>query len=142
MDKFKQPASVKAKQILLKTKKDAIAVIKELDSGAKFAELAKTKSTGPSGKNGGELGWFSKKKMVPAFSEAAFKLSKGAYTKTPVKTNFGYHVILVEDKKSKSTVAFAKIKDRLKYDLKTVKFRDKIKNLASSLKSKAKIVYK
>ena len=146
IDKFKQPPVVKAKHILVKEEKEAKDIIKELDGAkdkiAKFIELAKSKSTGPSGANGGDLGWFSAEKMVPEFSKVAFELKKGEYSKTPVKTQFGYHVIMTEDKKDKTTVEFDKIKEKLVFDLKTKKFRETIKNLAQDLKKKAKIVIK
>ena len=87
---------VHARHILLKTEEEAKAVIAELGKGGDFVELAKTKSTGPSGPRGGDLGFFEKKTMVPAFAAAAFATKVGEYTKTAVKTEFGYHVIKVE----------------------------------------------
>ena len=90
---------VKARHILVDTKEKAEAVIKELDGGADFAEVAKKESTGPSGPQGGDLGWFRKEAMVAPFAEAAFKMDKGSYTKEPVQTQFGWHVIQVEDKR-------------------------------------------
>jgi len=89
----------KARHILVKEETEAVAIIAELDKGGDFAELAKTKSTGPSGIQGGDLGWFSSDQMVPPFSEAVDKLEKGSYTKTPVQTQFGWHVIILEDKR-------------------------------------------
>jgi len=87
----------KARHILVESEDDAKAIIVELDGGADFVELAKSKSTGPSGPQGGDLGWFRSGTMVAPFSEAAAKLEKGSYTKAPVKTQFGWHVILLED---------------------------------------------
>ena len=87
---------VHARHILLKTEEEAKAVIAELGKGGDFVELAKTKSTEPSGPRGGDLGFFEKKTMVPAFAAAAFATKVGEYTKTAVKTEFGYHVIKVE----------------------------------------------
>lgn len=92
---------IKARHILVKTEEEAAAVISELDGGADFVELAKEKSTGPSGPKGGDLGFFGKGQMVPEFQDAAFGLENGAYTKTPVKTQFGYHVILREEEREK-----------------------------------------
>ncbi|MGF1631673.1 MAG: peptidylprolyl isomerase [Kiloniellaceae bacterium] len=86
-----------ARHILVETEEQAKEVIAELDGGADFAELAKERSTGPSGPNGGELPPFQAGEMVPAFSEAAFALEVGTYSKEPVHTQFGYHVIKVED---------------------------------------------
>jgi peptidyl-prolyl cis-trans isomerase C len=77
-------------------------VIAELDKGADFAELAKSKSTGPSGPRGGDLGFFGKGRMVPAFEAAAFALDKGAYTKEPVQSQFGWHVIRKDDEREQA----------------------------------------
>lgn len=103
----------KARHILVKEEADAVAVIVELDKGADFAELAKTKSTGPSNKQGGDLGWFAPKQMVPPFSEAVAKLEKGNYTKAPVKTQFGWHIILLEDSRVQTPPPFEAIKAQL-----------------------------
>ncbi len=90
---------IDARHILVKTEEEAKAIIAELDAGGDFAKLAKEKSTGPSGANGGTLGYFGKGQMVPEFEVVAFALEKGAYTKTPVKTQFGYHIILKQDER-------------------------------------------
>jgi peptidyl-prolyl cis-trans isomerase C len=87
---------VHARHILLKTEDEAKAVIAELDKGGDFVELAKSKSTGPSGPRGGDLGFFEQKTMVPAFAAAAFAMKAGEYSKVAVKTEFGFHVIKVE----------------------------------------------
>ena len=90
---------VKVRHILLKTEDVAKVIIAELKNGGDFAELAKKKSTGPSATDGGDLGFFGKGQMVPAFEKAAFALKTGAFTETPIKTQFGWHVIKVEDRK-------------------------------------------
>lgn len=90
---------VSARHILVKTEEEAKAIIAELEAGADFVELAKTKSTGPSGPKGGDLGYFTKGRMVPEFETAAFAIEKGDFTKEPVKTQFGFHIIKVEDKR-------------------------------------------
>jgi parvulin-like peptidyl-prolyl isomerase len=147
-DKFIKPQTAKARHILLKTKKEAEAVIAELKglSGdalkKKFIELAKSKSTGPSAKNGGDLGWFNARQMVAPFSKATFAQAKGEVTKTPVKTQFGYHVILTEDKKGGEKVSFATAKIRIENALKMKKFRDDVAKTAKDLRKKAKIVLK
>ncbi|MCB1427319.1 MAG: peptidylprolyl isomerase [Zhengella sp.] len=105
---------VHARHILVKTKEEAEAIIKELDGGADFAELAKAKSTGPSGPNGGDLGYFQQGQMVPEFEKAAFGLDVGAYTKEPVQTQFGWHVIQVEDKRAVQPPAFDAVKDQVR----------------------------
>lgn len=147
-NKFQQPKRAKARHILLKDEAGAKAVIKDLKGlkgkalENKFVELAKSKSTGPSGKNGGELGWFSEKQMVPPFSKAAFALKKGEITKTPVKTQFGYHVIYSEGQEASKKVAFNEVSDKIKNGLKMEKFREQISGKAKSLRSKAKVVIK
>ncbi len=90
---------VKAAHILVKTEEEARAIIAELEGGADFAELAKTKSIGPSGPQGGELGTFQRGRMVPAFEKAAFEIVPGQVSKEPVKTQFGYHIIRVDEKR-------------------------------------------
>ncbi len=143
---FKQPATAKARHILVKTKAEAQKIIKELakakDKKAKFIELAKKKSTGPSAANGGDLGWFDAKRMVKPFSDAAFKLKKGDYTKTPVKTQFGYHVIFLEDKKKAGNVSFEQAKPNIQQSLKVRKFQENMKKTAKELKAKADIKIK
>lgn len=89
---------IKARHILVKTEDEGKELIKELDGGADFAELAKSKSTGPSGPQGGDLGYFGKGQMVPAFEEAVFGMEVGEHSKSPVQTRFGWHVIKVEDR--------------------------------------------
>ncbi len=142
-DKFKKDAQLKARHILLKSEKEAKEVIKEIKNSKnkleKFIELAKSKSIGPSGENGGDLGWFERAQMVPEFSEAAFKLKKGEFTKTPVKTQFGYHVIMVEDKKPKSTAPFSEVKNMIKENLRMEKFQKSMKELSNRLRKSAKI---
>lgn len=108
---------VKARHILMKTNDDAVSVIKELDGGADFAALAKERSTGPSGPQGGDLGYFGQGQMVPEFEEVAFALDKGAYTKEPVETQFGFHVILVEDKRKAPAPTFEDSADELRQEL-------------------------
>ena len=118
-DKFMQPAMVKARHVLVKSEEEAKEVLKALDglSGQKlndkFVEHATTKSTGPSGQGGGELGWFAANQMVKPFSDAAFALKKGEITKTPVQTQFGFHVILVEDTKAAEKATFDVVKPQI-----------------------------
>lgn len=104
----------KARHILLESEDEARAVIKELDSGADFAELAKNKSTGPTADKGGDLGWFNANQMVPPFSQAVAKMEKGTYSKTPVKTQFGWHVIKLDDERAVNPPDFEEVKDQLR----------------------------
>lgn len=104
---------VKARHILVKTEEEANEIIASLDGGADFVELAKEKSTGPSGPNGGDLGFFAKGQMVPEFEEAAFALENGAYTKQPVKTQFGFHVILREEERDEPLPTFEQAREQV-----------------------------
>ena len=94
---FKKSIEFNASHILVKKEKEALEIIKQLKNKAKFSDLAKTKSIGPSAKNEGQLGWFSSGQMVKEFEKATFALKKGEITKTPVKTQFGFHIILLND---------------------------------------------
>ena len=127
---------VHARHILVKTEAEAKEVIAELNKGADFAALAKEKSTGPSAKTGGDLGYFTKDQMVPAFSTAAFALKTGEYTKTPVQTEFGWHVIQVLDRRTAPPPTFDASKDELRKQL----AQAAIGNMVPSLRGKAKIV--
>ncbi len=145
IEKFKRPELVHARHILVKSKKEAEDIINILKHTPKsqlkqkFIELAQKKSVGPSGRRGGDLGYFARGQMVKPFSQAAFSLKPGEFTKTPVKTQFGYHIIYVEDKKPAKTVEFAKLKDRIKAQLRMKKFQEWVKKEAQKLKSKASI---
>jgi len=106
-----------ARHILVDTEEAAKAVIADLDKGADFAALAKERSTDPGASEGGDLGWFTAEQMVPEFSEAAFALQPGTYTKEPVKSQFGWHVILLEDKRTAAAPTFEEMKDKLASDM-------------------------
>ena len=103
-----------ARHILVADEESAQAVIKLLDSGSDFSELAKEKSTGPSGASGGKLGWFGAGQMVKPFSDAAAGLEKGAYTRAPVQTQFGWHVIILDDVRESTPPPYDDVKDRIK----------------------------
>lgn len=107
----------KAKHILLQTEDDAKAVIVELNGGADFVALAKQKSQGPSAPNGGDLGWFKADTMVPPFATALLVMEKDSYSTTPVQTRFGWHVILLEDKRTPEQPAFEDVKQDLQRNL-------------------------
>ena len=109
---MKKEPEVRARHILVETEDEAKAVVAELKKGTDFAELAKTKSKDPGSQDGGDLGYFTKDQMVPEFSEVAFKLEKGALS-DPVKSQFGWHVIKVEDKRERQPPEFDKVKDQL-----------------------------
>lgn len=104
----------KARHILVETQTAANDLITELDDGADFQELAKSHSTGPSGPNGGDLGWFAPNQMVKPFSDAVAELSDGGYTTEPVQTQFGWHVILREDSRDSEPPTLESVRDAIK----------------------------
>jgi len=103
---------VRARHILLDNREAADAVVADLENGADFAALAKERSKGPSGPSGGDLGYFSKQSMVPAFSDAAFKLAAGE-TSPPVQTQFGWHVIRVADRRNRPVPPLDQVRDQI-----------------------------
>ncbi len=115
---FKPEEEVRARHILLQTKEEADEAIKKLDEGADFEELAKELSTGPSAADGGDLGYFVKGQMVPEFSDAAFGMKVGEYTKEPVQTQFGFHVIKVEDRRESEPLSMEEVKPYIEQELK------------------------
>jgi peptidyl-prolyl cis-trans isomerase C len=108
---------VKARHILLENEEEADAVIAELEAGAEFGELARERSVGPSGEAGGDLGWFREGQMVEPFGEVAFALEPGSYTEDPVETQFGWHVILVDDRRTVEPPSLEDVRGRLETQL-------------------------
>lgn len=145
-DEFNEKESVHARHILVKNESDAISIINELKSlkgnklKSKFIELAKSKSTGPSGSKGGDLGSFAKGQMVPAFNDKVFSMKVGTITKEPVKTQFGYHIIYLEEKTAGRVRAFTEVKSFIEQRLKIEKFKTIMEEKMKQLKSKAKII--
>lgn len=120
----------KASHILLETKDEAKKVIGEVKAdGSNFAELAKKYSTGPSGKEGGELGWFSVRSMVPEFSDAVKAMKKGDISKEPVQSEFGWHVIYLEDVRDIKLPSFEDSMERLKLIVAQRKLQEHIAEL-------------
>ena len=115
---------VKARHILVKEEKTAKDLIKKIKDGADFAELAKENSTDGTAANGGDLGYFAQTDVVKEFGEAAFALEPGAYTTSPVKSQFGYHVIKVEEKRLRPTPSMEEAKPFLEANLRRL-FLDK-----------------
>ena len=105
---------VRARHILVKTEDEAKAALAEITKGTDFAEVAKKRSTDGSAAQGGDLGYFTADQMVPEFSKAAFELKKGEVTKAPVKSQFGFHLIKVEDKRTQKMPTFEESKDELR----------------------------
>ena len=125
----------KVRHILVKNEDDAKAIIANLKKGAKFEELAKQSIDPGSKDNGGDLGWASAGNFVKPFSDALTGLSKGKYTETPIKTDFGFHVILLEDSRPLNVPPFEEIKPRLLQQVQSVQ----INKMVEGLRAKAKI---
>lgn len=139
---YSQPESVKARHILVKTEDEAKAIIAQLDTGVNFEELAKEKSIEPGAKDsGGDLGAFTKGKMVPEFETAAFAQKVGTYSTTPVKTEFGYHVIKVEAHTPAAAPEYEKVKGQVGQDALNQAKDAKFQTYFDDLRKNAKIEY-
>jgi len=103
---------VRARHILVDSEDEAKSVLDQLKAGGDFATLAKDKSKDPGGAAGGDLGYFTKEQMVPEFAEVAFKMYPGQVS-NPVKTQFGWHIIKLEDKRTRNPPEFEKVKDQI-----------------------------
>jgi peptidyl-prolyl cis-trans isomerase C len=126
---------VHARHILVPTEDEAKAIIAELNKGTDFAKLASEKTTDPAGKaSGGDLGYFAENEMVPEFAKAAFALKKGEYTQTPVKTQFGWHVIKVEDRRDGKPPTYEEIAPQMARQMAQDLYAAKVKELAASAK--------
>ena len=133
---MKGQEEVKASHILVADEAKARDLIAQLAKGAKFEELAKANSTDPGSKdNGGDLGYFTKETMVPEFATAAFAGTKGQVVATPVKTQFGWHVIKVEDRRARQAPAFADVKPQLAQEAQQAK----VQQIIESLRAKANV---
>lgn len=127
------PLEFKARHILVETQGEAESLITELEKGADFAKLATEKSTGPSGPNGGDLGWFSPNQMVAPFSQAVSKLQDGSFTSAPVQTQFGWHVILREGSRPTAPPTLESVRDMLKQRIEQEKLQKYIEGLRAGL---------
>jgi peptidyl-prolyl cis-trans isomerase C len=134
--KFKPQDEVRARHILVANEDDANAIVKQLKDGADFAKLAeeKSKDTG-SAKQGGDLGYFTHDAMVKPFADAAFSMKPGDVSDKPVKTEFGYHIIKVEDKRKSSPPPLAEVRDQIANQL----GQEMTNDLVKGLEAKAKI---
>ena len=119
----------KARHILVESQAAAQELIDELEGGADFQELARTHSTGPSGPQGGDLGWFSPDQMVAPFSNAVSGLEDGAFTTEPVQTQFGWHVILREESRANEPPTLESVRDQIKQRVEQTKFQNYIEGL-------------
>lgn len=125
---------VRASHILVDSEDKAKDIIAKLKAGGDFAKLAKEHSMDPSAGDGGDLGYFSDRQMVPEFAAAAFGLAKGAHTGAPVKTQFGWHIIKAEDRRTGKTPSFEDAKDELKSLMSNELGRDLITGLRGNAK--------
>lgn len=126
---------VHARHILVKTKEEADAIVKKLDAGEDFQKLANENTSDPSGKtNGGDLGFFGPGQMVPEFEKAAMALEVGKYTKEPVQTQFGWHIIKLEDKRQQQPPAFDQVKDQAKSAVVRDKYFEAVKEARKAAK--------
>lgn len=132
--RFESEKQIRASHILVDAEDDAKQLIVDLAGGKDFAELAKEKSTGPSGKNGGDLGFFRKGQMVEPFYNAAVALKAGEHSKEPVKTQFGWHVIKVVEISKTEPPAYEAISDQLRGQVFGNLFRTKVLGLRESAK--------
>ena len=120
-----------ASHILVETEEEAIAIKTELDGGADFAAMAREKSTGPSGPGGGSLGWFGKGMMVPAFEDATIGLAEGEVS-DPVQTQFGWHVILLTEVRTKDIPALEEVREELQTQLSQTRVQSSIEGVAAA----------
>ncbi len=125
----------RAQHILLSTAEEGLEVISLLNDGGDFAELAATYSTGPSALQGGDLGWLEASTMVAEFSDALITLDVGSYTTSPVQTQYGWHVIQLNDKRAGSMPDF----NSVKAGIKNLLLRNELNKVVSELRSKAVI---
>jgi peptidyl-prolyl cis-trans isomerase C len=128
--------AVRARHILVPTEKEARDIIK-IATPQNFADLAKQQSKGPSANDGGELGWFRKESMIPEFAQVAFNTPVGTVAKEPVKTQFGWHVILVEERNDKYVPPFEQVADSLKQQMSQKTAQDYV----AGLRNNATITY-
>lgn len=134
-DRVKEQASrteYRARHILLKSEDEAKKLIKQLDKGAKFEELAKKHSEGPTGKDGGDLGWFDPAQMVAPFAEAVTKMEPGTYTKEPVQTQFGWHIIELQETRKAEPPSFEEAKPQLTALVKRQKLGEKLTDMRNN----------
>jgi peptidyl-prolyl cis-trans isomerase C len=129
------PIEVRASHILVESEEEGADIIKALEGGADFAELARERSTGPSGPRGGDLGYFVRSAMVQPFADAAFSLEPGTVGPDPVQTQFGWHVIKVVDKRRRPAPTFEESRAQLEEQL----TREVITTHISDLRADAKI---
>lgn len=136
LTKLEDVQETKARHILVDSEGKAKEIIKKLKDGAKFEDLVKEYSKGPSAENGGELGWFAKSEMIPEFADAAFALGKDETSKEPLKTQFGWHVIKVDDRRKRPEPDFEEVKPQLELQLRQQALTETLKKWQQDSKVK------
>ena len=131
---MKPESQIRARHILVKTEEEARAVIGEIEAGKPFEEAAKEHSTGPTGPNGGDLGFFGKGQMVPEFEQAAFALGVGEITKDPVQTQFGWHVIKKEEERTQPPPEFEAVQSQVRQVVMREKYTEIVRNAREAQK--------
>jgi peptidyl-prolyl cis-trans isomerase C len=126
-----QEQEYNASHILVETEEAALAVVEELSGGAEFAAVAREKSTGPSGPNGGQLGWFGKGAMVPEFEEAVVALEVGAVS-APIKTQFGWHIITLNETRIQEAPALEDVRGEIEMQIRQVRAQAKIDEVTAA----------
>ncbi len=120
-----------AAHILVESQEDALEIKAELDTGADFSIMAKERSTGPSGPNGGDLGWFTKGRMVPEFEEAVLGMRAGEIS-APVETQFGWHLILLKERRKTAAPSFEEVRGALTQELQDAAVEARVSDLTAS----------
>lgn len=141
VDKFKTGEQIRASHILVKTEKEAKDILAQIKAGGKFEDLAKKSSVDSSAAKGGDLGWFGKGTMVPAFEKAVLSLKEGQISDV-VKSDFGYHIIKLTGKRAAGVRPFEEVKDQIKGALMPTKQQEIFQKIKEELKKTAKISIK
>lgn len=128
---LEQEPEYNASHILVETQEEALAVVAEIEGGADFAAVAREKSTGPSGPNGGQLGWFGKGAMVPEFETAVLELEVGALS-APVETQFGWHVIKLNETRVADVPALEDVRSDIENQLRQIRVQTQIEEVTNS----------
>jgi peptidyl-prolyl cis-trans isomerase C len=131
----------KISHILMKSEQEAKDVIAKLDAGGNFSDIAKEKSTGPSAKEGGELGWLNSAQLnnMPSFAQAISELKKGNYSKTPVKTQYGWHVVKLEDEREVQPPSLDQLRNQIVAALRQQRLQEYVKGLRDAAKIDVKM---
>lgn len=133
-DKLPTEKRVRASHILVKTRDEAVQIIRDLDRGAKFEDVAAKRSLDPSGRQGGDLGYFSRDQMVVSFAEAAFRMKTGEITKAPVQSEYGWHVIRIDDIQDDAKPSFEEKREELRDQLSDAVLASEVERLRGAAK--------